>query len=614
MSEIRSAKAINTIYDEREKFIIIGLTGRTGSGCTELSKILAHGNFTDLGIPEPHYTGDIGSGDRKYRISYEYAKKHWKPFKRISMTDIIFSFLLEADYDKLFALFEEMLDEKTAKDIKDKLERSNSNIRALYTDLHQKILSCIDDNTGSLIRYSGSADDIDSYASLENEILDSIGEIQSMFRNTMKSITYDYTTGKGENTETHFANSFTYSLQRFGNRLRHHGSIEYSDEFTGRHMFALARRANEFIKAVRHVNNKQGAPTLICLDAIRNPYEATYFQDRYSAFFLVAVHTDDHDRRKRLMEFNNNEQINDMDEIEYPKKAKGTAIFTNQNIGACCQIADIYLYNPGDNVKNDATKVTLKKLAVKYVSLIMHPGLFTPTSVERCMQAAYNAKLSSGCLSRQVGAVITDENYSIKAIGWNSTADGQPPCNLRFVTDYFSHSDTDSFSEYEWEDENFMAELNNRYSKLKTSRECLNGRMCSYCFKDIYSKVTGEKNQVHTRSLHAEENAFLQISKYGGEGIKGGKLFTSASSCVLCSKKAYQLGIRDIYYIDPYTDIAMSHIIRIGKNDARPSLHLFYGVVGRAYTYLFTQRIAIKDELECLMRDISEDDKKEDIQ
>ncbi len=32
--------AINKLYEEREDFIIIGLTGRTGAGCSTVSKIL----------------------------------------------------------------------------------------------------------------------------------------------------------------------------------------------------------------------------------------------------------------------------------------------------------------------------------------------------------------------------------------------------------------------------------------------------------------------------------------------------------------------------------------------------------------------------------------------
>lgn len=63
------------------------------------------------------------------------------------------------------------------------------------------------------------------------------------------------------------------------------------------------------------------------------------------------------------------------------------------------------------------------------------------------------------------------------------------------------------------------------------------GRNVSYCFKSEFNKMTGKSNQVHTRSLHAEENAFLQITKYGGRGIKDGSLFTTASPCELCAKK-----------------------------------------------------------------------------
>ena len=100
-----------------------------------------------------------------------------------------------------------------------------------------------------------------------------------------------------------------------------------------------------------------------------------------------------------------------------------------------------------------------------------------------------------------------------------------------------------------------------------------------------------------TRSLHAEENAFLQISKFGGTGIQGGKLFVTASPCELCSKKSYQLGIRDIYYIDPYPGIATSHILKIGEKPENPTLHLFYGAIGNAYVSLYMQRFAIKDEL-----------------
>lgn len=246
-----------------------------------------------------------------------------------------------------------------------------------------------------------------------------------------------------------------------------------------------------------------------------------------------------------------------------------------------------------------------------------HPGLITPSAIERCMQIAYNAKLNSGCLSRQVGAVITDDSFSIKAVGWNSTPEHQVPCNLRNLIQYFNDLDENSFSSYEQENEAFKKTLKSKYdilvdfAKLKNESgkicgnisyeitKVLNGRHYPYCFKDLYQK----SNQVHTRYLHAEENAFLQLAKNGGEGIKGGNLFTTASSCVLCSKKAYHLGIKNIYYIIPYPDIAPSHIISFGKpnNEHNPKNILFSGAIGRAYTSLYTQRIAFKDELDFLI-------------
>lgn len=225
------------------------------------------------------------------------------------------------------------------------------------------------------------------------------------------------------------------------------------------------------------------------------------------------------------------------------------------------------------------------------------PGIITPTAIERCMQLAYTAKLNSGCISRQVGAAITDSNYSIRAIGWNDAPYGQVPCNLRNRFDLINGDDVDAYSEFEKKDTDFIKHMNNSSIKFTKINERMN---ISYCFKSEYNDMTKIKNQVHTRSLHAEENAFLQISKYGGQGIENGFLFTTASPCELCSKKAYQLGIKRIYYIDPYPGIAINHILHGGKNN--PELILFSGAIGKAFHRLYMPITAYKDELSALTK------------
>lgn len=72
---------------------------------------------------------------------------------------------------------------------------------------------------------------------------------------------------------------------------------------------------------------------------------------------------------------------------------------------------------------------------------MIHPGLIVPNDIERCMQLAYNAKYSSGCLSRQVGAVVTDSDFAVKAIGWNDAPNKQLECIYRDVQEYCKGSE-----------------------------------------------------------------------------------------------------------------------------------------------------------------------------
>lgn len=601
---MKTNTAIHTIYDEREKFIIIGLTGRTGSGCTTVSKILQYEKFNDLNLKEPKTTNFETNNERKYHIIYNYAKKHWHAFKRLSMTDMIISFIVQHKRSSLRDLFNTIFenDIPLCERLDNELfEYKNNKFNDLYHEVNKIINECLDEYN-SLKRQKDEKGK--SYFLMkEFELIDEISKLQELFRSVLKKHYYYYIPDKNDENATKKckANVYTYFLQQVGNNIRNNGDA-FDRDFTGNHMITLARRANDFIKAIRYVNSSDKdniKPTLICLDAIRNPYEATYFQDRYSSFYLVSVNTDNEERERRLINLNYEKtQIVSLDEIEYPKKLTQEKVFINQDIGACSQLGDIHIYNPRVNTEQ---KFFLTQLIVTYVTLMIHPGLITPSHIERCMQIAFNAKLNAGCLSRQVGAVITDSDYSIKAVGWNSVAEGQVPCNLRDIKNCIINKDYNSFSKYEIEDEKFNKCVNEEYDNIKEVK--FNGRLYPYCFKDIYAKVTKEKNQVHTRSLHAEENAFLQIVKYGGEGIKGGNLFTTASPCVLCSKKAYQLGIKHIYYIDPYPDIAITHILTFGANEEQnPQTHLFYGAIGKAYTCLYTQRIAIKDELEMLIK------------
>lgn len=215
------------------------------------------------------------------------------------------------------------------------------------------------------------------------------------------------------------------------------------------------------------------------------------------------------------------------------------------------------------------------------------------------MQIAFNTKLNSGCISRQVGAVVTDENFSVKGIGWNEVPHGQIPCSSRDLRDLelpengltpFELGQTDHVYK---DGQSFNKKIIKDFKEKSLSMD-LQGRPCSFCFKSYHNAYEAKDNQVHTRSLHAEENAMLQISKYGGQPLNGGNLFTTASPCELCSKKAYQLGIKNIFYIDLYPGISQKQILEGGKTN--PEVFQFQGAIGRSYYKFYEPFISQKDE------------------
>jgi deoxycytidylate deaminase/dephospho-CoA kinase len=392
--------------------------------------------------------------------------------------------------------------------------------------------------------------------------------------------------------------AFVKLYQKIGTNIRTSGS-PLNERLVGGKFFTLAEKIKNIVKELHEENKSSSLKTLIVIDAIRNPLEAIYFQDRYASFFLVAISCDDSERKQRLRKQNyNDDDIEILDKQEYQNRdLNKESTYSIQDIQGCLQRADIYISNPDEeNVVSEFK--SLANQVLRFVSLMKRPGLVTPTAVERCMQVAYTAKLNSGCISRQVGAVITDSNYSVKSIGWNDAPHGQVPCNLRNRFDLINGKDQLAYSTFEKNDYEFVTFFSKRNISYIPIKNDQSGRNISYCFKSEYNAFKNKDNQVHTRSLHAEENAFLQISKYGGIGIEGGNLFTTASPCELCAKKAYQLGIKKIFYIDPYPGIAMSHIIDGGT--CKPDLILFSGAIGRAFHRLFTPIVAYKDELNAI--------------
>lgn len=697
-----SLNTITSVFKEREKYIIIALTGKVGSGCTQVSNIFKQ-PFKDMNLihESPNHSGFEDDQKRVLRILFRFYKKHAREFYIIKVRDVITSFLLEDN------AWEERIGSYSDDILNDFIKRRDEN------DICKDHSSCSGRTTKTVLnnlkRYNNSV-----FCKKSTKKPKQNEDINDYIKQVLPLLS--------ECVRNKLSNNFTFFFQEFGNELRFFGTLDPSkrkssltnainicdpyndDESTLYHntMFTIAKRINQIIKYIQRPDNSNRKKQIaVVIDSMKNMYESNYLRDRYSAYYLIAISRDEEIRNKYLLsnhrknltqdnidiidlnerpavaskklskfaelfveEFKNSENYDVLknylnsicfkdqkelfeycinlekqnaiksliDSFENNKlasffddfslgikrqyKNSGLSIalckyyisilkyplrvflYTNdlysfylQDVETCIQNSDILLTNNEDNAgpKND-----LKMNIVRYVSLMMHPGLIKPTQIERCMQIAYTAKVNSGCISRQVGAVVTDKDYNILSLGWNDVPCGQTPCAYRNLIDLARQNDKPAYSNYEWRKDSPFHNFIDRYnfSNVSSDSKVLDGLPASFCFKKLNENVTGEKNPMNARSMHGEEKALLQCDQ---QRVKGGYLFTTSSPCEMCAKNAKEHRISKIYYIEPYPGISQSHICSSGDN--RAELILFEGAIGRAYTQLYTPILPYKDEL-----------------
>ena len=168
------------------------------------------------------------------------------------------------------------------------------------------------------------------------------------------------------------------------------------------------------------------------------------------------------------------------------------------------------------------------------------------------MNNAYCTSLLSKCLKRRVGAIITLPQSSteecIISSGYNTIPKGQRSCREEHGKCYreicikaFEHD-----------------------NKIKI--ENVPGRLLDRC-----------------RSLHAEENAILQMCRIGGTPLVGATLYTTTFPCSLCAKKIVTAGLSRVVWQEPYPDIESKKILE----SAEIGLIEFEGIKSNSFYKLF---------------------------
>lgn len=220
----------------------------------------------------------------------------------------------------------------------------------------------------------------------------------------------------------------------------------------------------------------------------------------------------------------------------------------SQTVGDTFPRSDFFL-------RMDTNAVTALKVKVeRYLDLMLGSKIVTPTREESAMYAAASAASSSACLSRQVGAAVTDGDGEILAVGWN---DVPKPFGGLYQAD--RENDPGSLSDFRCYNKDGAKCFNDEEKELlaKTLIESLGEDVIvKGKLNDAVNKILKDKRLQglieFSRAIHAEMHAILNAMRLGGDKVRRGKIFVTTYPCHGCARHIIASGISEVYYIEPY--------------------------------------------------------------
>lgn len=317
------------------------------------------------------------------------------------------------------------------------------------------------------------------------------------------------------------------------------------------------------------------------VDQLKHPDEVTLLREVYgNLFYLIGVLTGEKQRRSNLEGKLDPAEISSVmlrdrqDEDDF-----------GQQLDKTLKLSDFFLRN--NNHNTEAIDAPLRR----FFSLVHGQTSRTPTKAEFAMYAAFSTGLKSACLSRQVGASITDKGGNVISTGCNDVPKAQGGL--------YSEDD---------------GQQDHRCIKLQGGN-CFNDQYKGELAEEIKGilKSDGVKDEIVTkimlkvrresrlrdliefsRSVHAEMDAIVSITRRGGPSIAGGSLYSTTFPCHSCARHIVAAGIVKVLYIEPYEkslalDLHSDAIISDVEDDASTKVQFlhFEGVAPRQYQELF---------------------------
>jgi deoxycytidylate deaminase len=274
-------------------------------------------------------------------------------------------------------------------------------------------------------------------------------------------------------------------------------------------------------------------------------------------FFCVAVNADAHIRKRRLRG-----RINDS--YGDPERQRGAIDaeelllmdehedeFYGQNVRDAFVKADYFVRS------DDAAELT--RSVERLVALIFDSPYLSPTRAEIAMMHARTAALRSVDLSRQIGAAIVARDGRVVTTGCNEVPRGgggqywedDPDDRRDFRLGYDSNDRKKREAVLE-----MLAKLNDKM------REDVVDDGIEALYRDISKRLKGTRIDglvEFGRIVHAEMAA-INASCVDTISVRDADLYCTTFPCHMCTRLIINVGIRNVYYIEPYPKSASGEL------------------------------------------------------
>lgn len=321
------------------------------------------------------------------------------------------------------------------------------------------------------------------------------------------------------------------------------------------------------------------------IDSIKNKEELDLFRLIYSdLFYFIGVFSNIDIRIKNL----NKEQIFDDQVFSLIHRDSGEEMNFGQKVTETFLESDFFL-----RIEN-SSQVVIEPKIKRFISLLFSSEIITPSEHETAMYLAYAAAGNSACLSRQVGATLTDKNGEIISVGWNDVP--KPGGGVYQFTENDPIHQLDKRCMY-FEDDGIC--LNDKEKGILTEsvvNELIKNNVITEENKHTAIKII-KKSRIKeliefSRAVHAEMHAIITGSQKAGNKIKEGRIYCTTYPCHNCAKHIVASGIKEVYYIEPYrkSQAIRLHSDAITENEDNPKLVrflMFDGISPRRYLDFF---------------------------